>query len=73
MTVDQAEHLSALISDIYDAALDHSLWTSVLGKAGDFVGGVSAALLSRTPSTEPATTTAVASTKRSGDSYSTSS
>ena len=47
MTVDQAEHLSALISDIYDAALDHSLWTSVLGKAGDFVGGVSAALLSK--------------------------
>jgi hypothetical protein len=47
VTVDQTEQLSALISDIDDAALDSSLWTGALGKAGGFVGGVCAALFCR--------------------------
>lgn len=38
------ERLSSLIGDIYDAALDASLWVAVLRKARDFVGGQAAAL-----------------------------
>jgi PAS domain-containing protein len=45
--VDQAELLSALIGEIYDAALAPSLWTDVVGKAGRFVGGVGATLFSK--------------------------
>jgi DNA-binding CsgD family transcriptional regulator len=45
--VDQAELLSALIGEIYDAALDPSLWTDVVGKAGRFVGGLGATLFSK--------------------------
>jgi DNA-binding CsgD family transcriptional regulator len=40
----EPEVLSTLIGDIYDAALDASLWVPVLGKARDFVGGMAAAL-----------------------------
>jgi DNA-binding CsgD family transcriptional regulator/PAS domain-containing protein len=41
------ERLSSLIGDIYDAALDASLWVAVLGKARDFVGGQAAGLYSK--------------------------
>jgi DNA-binding CsgD family transcriptional regulator len=40
----QSERLSALIGDIYDAALDQALWGDALGKARMFVGGWAAAL-----------------------------
>jgi hypothetical protein len=39
--------LSDLICDIYDAALDQSLWPKVLERAAQFVGGVGAALFSK--------------------------
>ena len=42
-----AERLSALIGDIYDAALDPSRWVGVLHKAREFVGGSAAALFSK--------------------------
>src|SRR5580704_11900649 len=46
--IDQTdEHLSQLIGEIYDAALDASKWSVVLGKAAHFVGGSSAALFSK--------------------------
>ncbi len=45
--MDQAEQLSVLIGEIYDAALDPSLWTGVVGKAGRFVGGLGATLFSK--------------------------
>jgi DNA-binding CsgD family transcriptional regulator len=38
------EQLSALVGDIYDAALDPSLWPNALCKAAGFVGGPAAAL-----------------------------
>jgi DNA-binding CsgD family transcriptional regulator len=49
MTMDQAEQLSELIGEIYDAALDASLWSDVVGKAGRFVGGSAAAIYSKSP------------------------
>jgi DNA-binding CsgD family transcriptional regulator len=42
--MDQSERLSALIGDIYDAAVDPNLWVDVLGRAGRFVGCTSAGL-----------------------------
>jgi DNA-binding CsgD family transcriptional regulator len=42
--MDESEQLSALIGGIYDAALDPSLWSDVLGRAGRFVGCASAGL-----------------------------
>jgi DNA-binding CsgD family transcriptional regulator len=42
--MDESERLSALIGDIYDAALDSSLWVGVLKKCAGFVGGVAASL-----------------------------
>jgi len=39
-----AEQLSALIGEIYDAALDPALWPQVLPKSAQFVGGRAAAL-----------------------------
>lgn len=41
------EKLSALVGDIYDAALDPSLWIDVLGKCAEFVGGPAASLVSK--------------------------
>jgi DNA-binding CsgD family transcriptional regulator len=38
------EKLSGLIGDIYDAALNPSLWVDVLGKCAEFVGGPAASL-----------------------------
>ena len=43
----EAEQLSLLIGDIYDAALRPSLWIGMLGKCAQFVGGSAAALFSR--------------------------
>jgi DNA-binding CsgD family transcriptional regulator len=42
-----AERLSALIGDIYDAALDRSLWPRVLEDTASFVGGTASALILR--------------------------
>lgn len=44
---DQTEHLPQLIGEIYDAAIDPSQWSAVLGKATQFIGGSSAALFSK--------------------------
>lgn len=40
----RADPLSALIGEIYDAALDQDLWPSVLGATARFVGGSAASL-----------------------------
>jgi DNA-binding CsgD family transcriptional regulator/PAS domain-containing protein len=45
--IDQTEQLSRLICEIYDAAIDVSRWSAVLGEAARFVGGSSAALFSK--------------------------
>jgi hypothetical protein len=44
--------LSLLIGDIYDAALDPTLWTPVLANAAAFVGGISATLFTKDASTK---------------------
>src|SRR5262245_29695008 len=41
----ESEQLSALIGEIYDAALDPRLWPKVLAKSAKFVDGFAAALL----------------------------
>lgn len=43
----EAERLSALIGAIYDAALDATLWSDVVARCADFVGGPAAALFSK--------------------------
>jgi PAS domain-containing protein len=40
----EGEQTLSLIGDIYDAALDPALWSDILGKARDFVGGSAAVL-----------------------------
>jgi DNA-binding CsgD family transcriptional regulator/PAS domain-containing protein len=47
MVMNEATRLSALIGDIYDAALEPELWAGVLEKAGGFVGGSGASIFSR--------------------------
>jgi len=47
--MDQTEQLMELVGDIYDAALDSSLWNEVVGKAARFVGGSAAAVFSKSP------------------------
>jgi DNA-binding CsgD family transcriptional regulator/PAS domain-containing protein len=42
--MNETKQLCGLISDIYDAALDSTLWADVLGKARDFIGGAAASL-----------------------------
>lgn len=42
--MDEAQRLSALIGDIYDAALDPALWPAVLEASAGFVGGAASAL-----------------------------
>jgi DNA-binding CsgD family transcriptional regulator len=49
MTMDQAERFSELVGEIYDAALDPSLWSGVVGRAGRFVGGPAAAIFAKSP------------------------
>ena len=41
------ERFTHLVGNIYDAALDSALWTDVLAKIADFVGGQAAGLLSK--------------------------
>src|SRR6058998_2913249 len=48
----EAEELSALIGDIYDAALDPTLWPQVLPRSAHFVGGPAAALFSKDAATK---------------------
>ena len=43
----EPQRLSTLIGNIYDAALDPILWTSVVEKVGRFVGGSAASIFSR--------------------------
>ena len=45
--MDETAQLLTLIGDIYDAALDPSLWPLALGRAKGFVGGVAASLYSK--------------------------
>lgn len=45
--MDEAARLSAVIGDLYDAVLDPSLWSVVLGEARDFVGGSAAAIFAK--------------------------
>jgi DNA-binding CsgD family transcriptional regulator len=47
--MDEAKQLSELISEIYDTALDPTRWSDVVGKAGRFVGGSTAAIFSKDP------------------------
>jgi DNA-binding CsgD family transcriptional regulator len=47
MVMDEAARLSALIGDIYDAALQPALWTGVVESVGKFVGGSGASIFSR--------------------------
>jgi DNA-binding CsgD family transcriptional regulator/PAS domain-containing protein len=42
-----SQTVSDLIGDVYDAALDQSLWPGVIERAAQFVGGVGAALFSK--------------------------
>src|SRR5258707_10845 len=49
MTMDQVEQLPELIGEIYDAALDPSLWNDVVGKVARFVGGSPGVIVSKTP------------------------
>jgi DNA-binding CsgD family transcriptional regulator/PAS domain-containing protein len=42
--MDESERLSALIGDIYDAALDPTLWNEVLARTKTFIGSHAAAL-----------------------------
>jgi hypothetical protein len=43
----EAEPLSAFIGEIYDAALNESLWGTVLAKAAQFVGGASGSIYAK--------------------------
>jgi len=45
--MEESARLSNLIGDIYDAALEPALWTGVLEKAGNFVGGSGASIFSQ--------------------------
>jgi len=45
--MEEIELVSSLIGDIYDAALDPSLWSAVLYRSRKFIGGSAAALFSR--------------------------
>lgn len=45
--MDEAARLSAVIGNLYDAALDPALWSAVLGEARDFVGGSAAAIFAK--------------------------
>lgn len=44
--MDEAQELSELIGDIYDASLDRSLWPTVLQRFCEFVGGETSGLMS---------------------------
>jgi DNA-binding CsgD family transcriptional regulator/PAS domain-containing protein len=44
---DQTKQFLQLVGEIYDAAIDPSRWTAVLGGAAQFIGGSAAALFSK--------------------------
>ncbi|HKF99969.1 MAG TPA: helix-turn-helix transcriptional regulator [Xanthobacteraceae bacterium] len=48
----EAQQVSALVGDIYDAALDPELWPRVLKKGCEFVGGVASNLYSEDSATK---------------------
>jgi DNA-binding CsgD family transcriptional regulator/PAS domain-containing protein len=50
--MDDAERLSLLIGDIYDAALDPGRWPDTLGKIRDYVGGCAAGLYAKDASSK---------------------
>ena len=47
------QKLSDLIGDVYDAALDQSLWEGVIARATDFIGGAGATLFSKDATPQP--------------------
>ncbi len=47
MSMSEYEKLADLIGDIHDTAIDPALWTGVLGRIMDFVGGQACALISK--------------------------
>jgi hypothetical protein len=47
----QIDEVSSLIGDIYDAAMDPSLWMGTLGRISDFVGGQASGLYAKDAST----------------------
>ena len=55
----EAERLSELIGDIYDAALDPRLWMQVLEQTSHWVGGPGASLYSRDIASKTASVTYV--------------
>jgi hypothetical protein len=50
--MNETEQLSGLISGIYDAALEHSLWLGVLTQVAAFVDGPAASLFSKDASSK---------------------
>src|SRR5215471_12620551 len=48
----EGEVVSALVADIYDAALNPKLWPDALGKAARFIGGLGAGLYAKDASTK---------------------
>src|SRR4051812_16990039 len=44
---DDLQTLSALIANIFDAALDRSLWEGVIERTAHFVGGIGASLFTK--------------------------
>ena len=51
--INDLQRLSDLIADVYDAALDPSLWQGVIGRAAHFVGGSGATLFSKEAAARP--------------------
>ena len=51
--MEEAEQLSQLIGGVYDAALDHTLWPSVLENTCRYIRGQSGGLLAQGPQGEP--------------------
>src|SRR5262245_31799544 len=49
--MNKAEQVSLLIGDIYDAALDPSLWPAVLEQTCGFIHGACSAIVSQSPVT----------------------
>ena len=47
--MNEAEQLSALIGEIYDSALDRSLWTTTLEHTCDYIQGQSGGLVAQGP------------------------
>ena len=53
--LEEAETVLSLIGDIYDASLDPALWSDVLVKVRDFIGGSAAAIFSKDASAKSIT------------------